>query len=91
MLLLNEIHLQTKISNSKMIRNVNKYSLYDFQMMLSYEDCDKVFSNNDVDTIFNSFLNPYLRIFYSGLPLKKLRTNHVHKTWITQSITIPRT
>jgi hypothetical protein len=55
MLLLDEIHLQTKINNSKIIRNVNNYSLYDFQMMLSYEDWDEVFSNNNVDTIFNSF------------------------------------
>jgi hypothetical protein len=79
MLLLNEIPLQTKISNSKMIRDINKYSLYDFQMMLSYEDWDDVFSNSKVDTIFNSFLNTYLRIFYSCFPLKKLKTNRVHK------------
>jgi hypothetical protein len=53
-----------------MIRNVNEYSSYDFQIMLSYEDWDEVFSNNNVDTIFNSFLNTYLRIFYSCFPLK---------------------
>ena len=46
-----------------MIRNINKYSLHDSTMMLNYENWDEVFSNNNVDTIFNSFLNTYLQIF----------------------------
>ena len=28
-----------------------------------------VFNSNDVDTIFNNFLNTYLRIFYHTFPL----------------------
>jgi hypothetical protein len=47
--------------------------------MLSYEDLDEVFSNNNVDTIFNSSLNTYLRISYSCCPLKKLKTDHVRR------------
>jgi hypothetical protein len=40
-------------------------------MQLRYEMWDDVFSGNDVDTIFNSFLNKHLNIFHSSFPLKK--------------------
>jgi hypothetical protein len=43
-------------------------------MKLSYETWDAVFSDVDIDTKFNSFLNTYLRIFYSSFPLKQLET-----------------
>jgi hypothetical protein len=38
---------------------------------LSYETRDNIFVDKDVDTIFNSFLNTYLRIFYSSFPRKE--------------------
>jgi hypothetical protein len=49
-------------------------------MQLSYEMWDDVFTGNDVDTIFNSFLNMYLRIYHPSFALKriyysKLKTN----------------
>jgi hypothetical protein len=43
----------------------------DFVMQLGYETWDTVFSNVDIDTRFNSFLNTYLRIFYSSFPSEK--------------------
>jgi hypothetical protein len=51
-------------------RNINKYSMAEFQNSLSYESWDQVFDGNDVNKIFNSFLNTYLRIFYASFPLK---------------------
>ena len=42
-----------------------------FKMQLSFETWDDVFNCNDVDTIFNCFLNTYLRIFNSNFPQKK--------------------
>jgi hypothetical protein len=44
----------------------------EFQNSLSYEPWDQVFDSNDVNKIFNSFLNTYLRLFYDSFPLKKL-------------------
>ena len=44
----------------------------EFQNSLSCESWDQVFGGNDVNKIFNSFLNNYLRIFYATFPLKKL-------------------
>jgi hypothetical protein len=45
-------------------RKINKYIMADFQINLSYKTWDPVFNGNEVNTIFNSFLNAYLRIFY---------------------------
>jgi hypothetical protein len=53
------------------IRIFNDQCLFNFKMQLSYETWDDVFSSNDVDTILNSFLNTYLRIFHSSFPIKK--------------------
>jgi hypothetical protein len=43
----------------------------EFFIQLSYETCDSIFVDQDVDTIFNSFLNTYQRIFYSDFLEKK--------------------
>jgi hypothetical protein len=40
----------------------NESSIIDFQINVSYELWDDIFIDSDVDTIFNNFLNTYLRI-----------------------------
>ena len=50
-------------------RKINKYTIADFQLNLSYETWEQVFDGNDVNEIFNSFLNTFLRIYYSIFPL----------------------
>jgi hypothetical protein len=52
-------------------RNINKYTIAEFQNSLRYESWDQVFEGTDVNIIFNSFLNTYLRIFHTTFPLKK--------------------
>ena len=54
-------------------RNISKYSLNEFQTSLSYEAWEDVFSSNDSDTntVFNNFLNTFLRKFYATFPKKK--------------------
>ena len=47
----------------KIIRKVDKHTILDFIYKLSNESWDSVFNNNDVNLMFNSFLNTYLRIF----------------------------
>ena len=54
----------------KTIRKINKYTISDFIDKLNCESWDTVFNNEDVNTMFNSFLDTYLRIFYSSFPLK---------------------
>jgi len=59
-------------------RNINKHIMAEIQNSLSYESWDQVFDGYDVNKIFNSFLNTYLRIFYASFPLKKLIMKVIH-------------
>jgi hypothetical protein len=66
-------------------RNINKYSMEELKNSLSYESWEQVFDSNNVNEMFNSFFNTYLRIFCASFPLKKI--NHNIKTpWITTGI-----
>jgi hypothetical protein len=43
-------------------------------------------TNKDVDSIFNSFLNTYLQIFYSCFPKIKAYERNTTNQWITKGI-----
>jgi hypothetical protein len=43
-----------------------------FKLNLSYELWEEIFLDDEVDKLFNNFLNTYLRIFNSSFPVKKL-------------------
>jgi hypothetical protein len=60
-------------------RLINEFTIYEFQMNLSYESWDAIFTDENVDSVFNSFLNTYLRIFYHSFPLKKFTTGNITK------------
>jgi hypothetical protein len=59
-----------------------------FQVQLSYETWDTVFDGEDINQIFNSFLNTYLRIFYSCFPLTRKKRIAPKIPWITPGISI---
>ena len=65
-------------------RNSNKYTMAEFQNNLSYESWDQVSDSNNVNKIFNSFLNTYLSIFYASFPLKK--SSETKTPWIMVGI-----
>jgi hypothetical protein len=46
---------------------INKYTIAEFKNSQSYETWDPLFECNDVNTIFNSFLNTYFKIFFTLL------------------------
>jgi hypothetical protein len=74
-----------------MTRNINSYSINEFKIDLRYETWDCVFSlnnNPDVNTLFSSFLNNYLRIFHNHFPQRKFINRHNHTPWITPGINI---
>jgi hypothetical protein len=54
------------------IRKINEYTINDFLLKLSYETWDTVFSTDNVNDMVNSFLDTYLKIFYSSFPLKRI-------------------
>jgi competence transcription factor ComK len=75
LLTIKDINLETVNQCSYNIRNINKYSMEEFKIRLSYEFWDSIFSNNDnmdVDLSFNIFLNNYSRIVYTSFPIRKI-------------------
>jgi hypothetical protein len=71
----------------KTVRKINKYTVSDFIDKLSCESWDSIFNSEDINAVFNSFRNIYLRIFYSSFPLKKVTNcNNNENNWITLGI-----
>jgi hypothetical protein len=61
----------------------------EFKTRLSYESWESIFGYNgniDVDILFNSFLNNYLRIFYTNFPPHKIIKISNNNSWITPVI-----
>jgi hypothetical protein len=61
----------------------------EFKIRLIYELWDSIFSNNDnmdVDSLFNIFLNNYLRIVYTSFPHQKITERGKIRQWITLGI-----
>ena len=56
--------------------------------LLSQENWDSVFMNDNINIIYNNFLNSYLRIFYACFPIKKQLISVKPKPWITSGIRI---
>jgi len=67
----------------KTTRKVNKHTILDFIYKLSFESWDGVFNSTDVNLMFNSFLNTYLRIFYSSFPHLRIKDRNYKNNWIT--------
>ena len=91
LLIIKDINLKSQGHYVYITRNINNYSLNEFEISLSYETWDCIFSlnnNPDVDTLFNSFLNYYLRIFHNHFPQRKFLKRNNHNSWITPSIKI---
>ena len=60
----------------------------EFKLSLSYVSWNAIFTEDNVDVIFNSFLNTYLRIYYHRFPFKKFYHIHANQVWITTGIKI---
>ena len=58
-------------------------SVNKFTYLLSFESWDAVFQNDNVNIIFNNFLDSYLRIFYTCFPIERKATATKPKPWLT--------
>jgi len=76
------------LNNYRLIREINDHMINDFLNQLSCETWDNVFSTDDVNIMFNSFLDTYLKMFHSSFPLKRVYLNKKHKNWITLGISM---
>jgi len=68
LLILNKKQKKEKECHTYIKRKINNYTIADFQLKLSHETWEQVFDGNDVNKIFNPFLNIFLRIYYSRFP-----------------------
>ena len=62
-----DLPIQQRQNISK--RTFNNTTIAQFKTNLSYESWSNVFSDGDLDSSFNNFLNIYLRIYYNIFPL----------------------
>jgi len=67
-----KIQVHNQADRLKTTRNVNKHTILDFICKLSFESWDGVFNSTEVNIMFNSILNTYLRLFYSSFPLLRI-------------------
>jgi len=83
--------LQSQNNRFRIIRNINKYTIGEFKTRLSHESWDNIFGSNgnmDIESLFNLFLNNYLRIFYTSFPPQKITERSINNSWITPCIRI---
>jgi hypothetical protein len=80
------ITVDEPIEKTQSIRKFNKFFVSQFTINLRYEIWD-VYVEDDVNTVFNKFLNTYLRIFNPCFLLHKIYSTHNNKPWITTGIT----
>jgi len=68
---LNNISLPFSNTEPSYVRNINKNTIAEFQLQLSWEQWDNIFGSNNVNDMFNNFLNTYLRCYYSSFFKKR--------------------
>jgi hypothetical protein len=84
---LHSLKLRPSTKKFLLIRNINKQTINDFLLKLSFVTCDTVFSTENVNEMYNSFLDSYLKIVYSSFSLKKVSIGKNHSNnWITSGI-----
>jgi len=67
-------------------RKINKHTIADFQLKLRHEIWKLLLDGNDVNKIFNSFLNIFLRIYCSSFLLIQAKSKMNKNSWITPGI-----
>ena len=84
--MIENIVLTKQINNITTKRDINDQSILEFQLLLSHENWEEIFMEDDANTSFNKFLNIYLRIFHSCFIKKYINFNTIYKPWITKWI-----
>jgi hypothetical protein len=69
---LHSFNMRTPTKICMQIRKINKHTINYLLIQLGYETWDSMFSTDDINNMFNSFLDYYLKIFYFSFPLKRI-------------------
>ena len=67
-------------------RDINDQSILEFQLLLSHENWEDIFMEDDANTSFNKFLNIYLRTFHCCFIKKHTNCQAISKPWLTKGI-----
>jgi len=81
-----KIPVHNQANRLKTTRNVNKHTILDLIYKLNFESWDGVYNSTDVNIMFNSFLNTYLRIFYSSFPLLRIKDRNLKIIGLLQEL-----
>ena len=83
--------LPKPISKTITTRSFNNTNIANFLKYLSYENWSDVFTENNTNSMFNNFLNIFLRGFNYSFPIYRKHTNsHTQKKkkWITNGLMV---
>jgi hypothetical protein len=87
LLTLHDLIQPTGIPESITIRNINTQTTLEFHCLLSWELWDNVYGTNNVNFMFNNFLNIYLRCYYTSFQkLNVTKSKQSHNEWITKGL-----
>jgi hypothetical protein len=82
------IHKQNKVIQIYFKRKLNKCTMVDFQLNLSYETWEPVLDGININRILTFFINTFHRTFYSSFPLIQVDNVGNNNSWITPGIVI---
>jgi hypothetical protein len=74
------LNLNPLTKENVLMRTITDFTINDFLFKLSYETWDTVFSTDNINDMFNSFLDYYLKIFNSSFPLKRVHITKKNST-----------
>jgi len=67
-----------------LFRKVDDNTIRNFVYLLRYENWENVFLEENVNIIYNNFVNNYLRILYASFPFVRLKNLQNSKPWLTK-------
>jgi hypothetical protein len=82
------IHKQNKVVQIYFKRKLNKCTVVDFKLSLSYETWEPAFDGINTNRILTFFLNTFRRMFNSSFPLIQVDNVGNNNSWITLGIII---
>jgi hypothetical protein len=88
-LVLNDVFTKSRGDNSLLRRRFfTTDAIHNFLTDLSYETWDEIYLYDNINQIFNSFLNTFLRLFESSFPMQYVNRKLVYNSWMMNGIRI---
>jgi len=83
LIVIENIVLTKQRNNITTKRDINDQSIMEFQLLLSDENCEEIFIEDNPNSSFKKFFNIYLRIFHFCFIKKHTDFNTIYKPQIT--------